>query len=103
MNKKAETFSLILFGISVIILLLVLTPQLSTLAIYSGKVEAVTVQYAAPTPIPSLPAYVRSSVLKDIASTSFLAVSFVIALIAASLLIKKLIKRRKEKELFWGY
>jgi len=62
---------------------------------------------SAPTPPkvipPSLPAYIQSSVLKDIASTSFLAVSFVIALIAASLLVKKLIKRRKKKKLFRGY
>jgi hypothetical protein len=83
--------------------LLVIIPQLSTLAISSGRVEAVKYYYSAPAPQPSLPAYIKSSVLKDIASTSFIAVSFVIALIAASLLVKKLIKVRKEKELFWGY
>jgi hypothetical protein len=102
MDKKTEIFYLILLGISVITLLFVLIPQLPTLAMSSGRVGAAEHQ-AAPAPQPSLPAYVKSSVLKDIASTSFISVSFVLVLIIAALLVKALIKRRKEKELFWGY
>ena len=54
---------------------------------------------------PSLPAYIQSSVTRDVTGEiiSFAAVMIVIVGIIIFLISRKIIKTRKEKELFWDY
>jgi ABC-type Na+ efflux pump permease subunit len=102
-QKKSRIIANLLLAVSIIILLIVLIPKFMPVTVLPAMPQSAVPSQAQPAP--TLPAYIQSSVARDIAKgfAYFIIITGLIVAIIAFLISKKIIRIKKEKAIFWDY